>query len=257
MAPSSTGKWVSRVAATGGSRTYRGQVPVNWYAALVVLVILGIVSIVFARYEYQHPHTTAAIQPAVGKTEFAGITFDLCGTTLNTLPASTNSAEVGVSTPGQNVLAVSPKTAAQAGNNATLGAFFAHYPGAALSPTRLKIDNEVFTNGETCKSGPDKGKAGDVKVVVFATPLTNSSTDITSNASTYKIPDRSIFSVGFVPKGTSLPRNQTVSDAVLGYSASVVNGTTTTTTLPVASPTTTAPSATTTTTAPTTTTTKG
>ena len=42
MARSSTGKSVARAAATGGGTTYRGQMPVNWYAALVIIVILGI-----------------------------------------------------------------------------------------------------------------------------------------------------------------------------------------------------------------------
>ena len=36
MARSSSGKSVARAAATGGGATYRGQMPVNWYAALVV-----------------------------------------------------------------------------------------------------------------------------------------------------------------------------------------------------------------------------
>lgn len=255
MPPSSTGRWVSRVAATGGSRTYRGQRPVNWYAGLVVIVILGIVSIVFARYEYQHPHSASVIQPAVGKTWYAGITFDLCGTALDPLPASSNAAQVGVSTVGDGVLAVSPKTSAQAGNHATLGAFFAGYPGTKLTPNRLEVDNQTYTNGETCKAGPDKGKKGDVKVVVFTNPLSNKSVNITADASTYKIPNRAIFAVGFVPSGTSLSRDQTLADDVIGYSASVVNGTTTTTT--ASTTTTTTAGSTTTTSAATTTTTKG
>ena len=34
MASNQTGKWVQRAATTGGGRTYRGQMPVNWYASL-------------------------------------------------------------------------------------------------------------------------------------------------------------------------------------------------------------------------------
>ncbi len=37
----STGKWVERAATTGGGRTYRGQMPVNWYASLAVICIVG------------------------------------------------------------------------------------------------------------------------------------------------------------------------------------------------------------------------
>ena len=45
MARSSSGKSVARAAATGGGTTYRGQMPVNWYAALVIIVIIGVASI--------------------------------------------------------------------------------------------------------------------------------------------------------------------------------------------------------------------
>ena len=42
MANNSTGKWVQRAATTGGGRTYRGQMPVNFYAALAVIIIVGL-----------------------------------------------------------------------------------------------------------------------------------------------------------------------------------------------------------------------
>ena len=52
MARSSSGKSVARAAATGGGATYRGQMPVNWYAALVVIVLVGLASIALAKYNY-------------------------------------------------------------------------------------------------------------------------------------------------------------------------------------------------------------
>ena len=52
MARSSSGKSVARAAATGGGATYRGQMPVNWYAALVVIVLVGLGSVAFAKYHY-------------------------------------------------------------------------------------------------------------------------------------------------------------------------------------------------------------
>jgi len=42
MASKSTGKWVERAATTGGGRTYRGQMPVNWYASLALICIVGL-----------------------------------------------------------------------------------------------------------------------------------------------------------------------------------------------------------------------
>ena len=64
MARSSSGKSVARVAATGGGATYRGQMPVNWYAALVVIVLVGLASVAIAKYHYNQ--TPTVVEPAVG-----------------------------------------------------------------------------------------------------------------------------------------------------------------------------------------------
>jgi hypothetical protein len=258
MSPSTTGKWVSRAAATGGGRTYRGQVPVNWYAALIVIVILGLVSIVFARYEYQHHHKAAAAQPAVGTTLFAGYSINVCGTVLSPLAASINATTVGVSTPGVGIINVSPKTAAEAGNNANLGAFFSDYPGAELTSNLLKVPpHTMYRNGQTCAKGtPDAGKHGFVKVEVWPNAVSTKGTVLTGNPATHKIEARTLITVGFVPKDARLqrPAQSTIND-MLDANGTVVNGTTTTTTTPVTS--TTITPATTTTTAPTSTSTTG
>src|ERR1700678_853182 len=60
MARSSTGKSVARAAATGGGTSYRGQMPVNWYAALVLIVLVGIASVAFARYNYSKTQSSIA-----------------------------------------------------------------------------------------------------------------------------------------------------------------------------------------------------
>ena len=257
MSPSTTGKWVSRAAATGGGRTYRGQVPVNWYAALIVIVILGLVSIVFARYEYQHHHKAASAQPAVGTTLFAAYSINVCGKVLSPLAASINATTVGVSTPGVGIINVSPKTAAEAGDNANLGAFFTDYPGAALTSNLLKVPaHGTYRNGQTCPKGtPDAGQKGFVKVEVWPNAVSTKGTVLTGNPETHKIGARTLITVGFVPKDARLqrPAQSTIND-MLDANGTVVNGTTTTTTTPPATtPTTTPPS----TTAPTSTSTTG
>src|ERR1700722_5888138 len=98
MARSSTGKSVPRSAATGGGTSYRGQMPVNWYAALVLIVLVGIGSVALARYHYaQAPSKT---QPIVGQTGHAALAFDICGTAEPALPASTSSTTSGLTTTG-------------------------------------------------------------------------------------------------------------------------------------------------------------
>ena len=68
MARDSTGKWVARAASTGGGRTYRGQAPINWYASLVVIVIVGLLLVGFSRYQRTHPTSSSAGAPTTSDT---------------------------------------------------------------------------------------------------------------------------------------------------------------------------------------------
>jgi hypothetical protein len=264
MPRSSSGKWVTRAASTGGGRSYRGQRPVNWYAGLVLIVILGFVSIVFARYEYQHHKAASAIQPAVGTTLYAGFGFDICGNRPPPPSTSLVSNSAGMTTPGEGVLQVSPKSASDSGNNATLGRFFAEDPTLKLSKTSLTVPNhKPYKNGQVCPAGtPDAGKKGVVTVETWPNAVTTSGTVLTGDPGAFKITARSLITIGFVPSGTKLFRPaQSTINAMLEFQGQVVNGTTSTTTsttVPIKLPTTsstTAPSTSTTTTAPTGTTT--
>jgi hypothetical protein len=259
MPRSSSGKWVTRAASTGGGRSYRGQRPVNWYAGLVLILILGLVSIIFARYEYQHAKAAAAVQPAVGTTLYAGFGFDICGKRVAPPSQSLASNGAGLTTPGEGVLQVSPKNAADAGNNATLGRFFAEDSALALSETSLTVPgHKPYKEGQACPAGtPDAGKKGVITVETWPNVVTTSGTVLTGNPGAFKITARSLITIGFVPSGTKLFRPaQSTINAVLDFQSQVVNGTTstTTTTLPTNSSTT-APGSSTTTTAPTGTTT--
>ena len=70
MASNSTGKttWVERAATTGGGRTYRGQMPVNWYASLAVICIVGLLLIGFSRYQRTHQTASSAGPPTTPQT---------------------------------------------------------------------------------------------------------------------------------------------------------------------------------------------
>jgi hypothetical protein len=265
MPPSSTGRWVSRAASTGGGRSYRGQRPVNWYAGLVLIVLVGLFSVIYSRYEYRHHQAAAAVQPVVGHTLFAGLAIDVCGTVEKPLAASTNTTVAGITTPGLNVLNVSPLVKGQAGNNATLGQFFNNYPTTKLTTDSLKVaKGKVYKNGEKCPSGTkDAGKVAVLKYEVWPNAVSTSGTISTGSPIDLKIGSRTLITVGFVPQSvTKLPRpSQNTINAVIELAGTVSGGTTstsaasTTTTAAGSSTTTTAPSATTTTTAPTGTTT--
>ena len=100
--------------------------PVNWYAALVLIVLLGIGSVILARHNYtKHTH---AVPPIVGQTWHAGLAIDICGTAEPALPATASGSSNGLTTTGSGVLLIAPKTSSEAGNNATLGKFASEYP---------------------------------------------------------------------------------------------------------------------------------
>jgi len=269
MARSSTGKSVARAAATGGGTTYRGQMPVNWYAALVVIVILGIGSVVVARYHYTR--SGAATQPVVGQTWHAGLAIDLCGTTEAALPASTNGSTVGLTTTGSGVLLIAPKSSSESGDNATLGKFASEYTGLTLTNTSVKYPGAatpLYSNGQKCAAGtPDAGKKGVLRVRswVLSTASTKNGElkqvggSYASKPKDLKLLNRQLITVAFGPSNVAVPKPSGATElallqAIEGTTAPVttttVAGTPTTTTAPSGTTTTTAPSGTTTTTAP-------
>ena len=92
----STGKWVERAATTGGGRTYRGQMPVNWYASLAVICIVGLLLIGFSRYQRTHQTDLVAGPPTTRQIWHAALGIDICGTMQPNLPASTNTKKTGL-----------------------------------------------------------------------------------------------------------------------------------------------------------------
>lgn len=278
MARSSSGKSVARAAATGGGATYRGQMPVNWYAALVVIVLVGLASVAIAKYHYNQ--TPSTVPPTVGTTWHAAISFDICGTTQPALTASPASSTSGLTTTGSGVVLIAPKKASEAGANATVGKFASEYQGLTLTNTTLKYPAAKvpeYKNGEKCAAGtPDAGKVGEVvaRWWVVTTQTKGNQLVQTNGVNSVKPADlkflnRQLITVGFVPSGTTLPKppgstitallqvlqgNQPVATTTTTAASATTTSAPSATTSSTAATTTTAPSTTTTTAAPTTTT---
>jgi len=239
--------------------------PVNWYAALVIIVIVGVASIALAKYNYNKG--AVVVEPAVGTSWNAGLAFDVCGTMEPSIPASPSTAS-GLTTSGSGVLLISPKTSSEAGNNATLGKFADGYTGLTLSNTELKLPSSsvpAYTNGEKCAAGtPDAGKVGVVQARswVISTKTSKSHEEVETGGATttkpanLKFANRQLITAGFVPEGTALPKPP--SSTILALQQVLAGGQApvTTTTAAASATTTTAAGATTTTSAPATTTTK-
>ncbi len=216
MARSSSGKSVARAAATGGGASYRGQMPVNWYAALVVIVLVGLGSIAIAKYNYNQ--TPAVVEPTTTTTWHAALAFDICGTMEPALAASPTSATTGLTSTGSGVLQIAPKNASEAGNNATLGKFAQGFTGLTLTNTSVKYPSDkvpLYTNGQKCGAGtPDAGKVGEVMARWWVlTTKTGKNGQLeqaggltTLKPASLKFANRQLITVGFVPAGTSLPK---------------------------------------------------
>lgn len=260
MARDSTGKWVQRAGATGGGRTYRGQVPVNWYIALAVIVVVGLFSVAFARHEYRSnpASATSKVQPTVGTTWFSGMASSICGTSQPELAASPSTDPAGITTTGGGVVKIAPKTSAQAGHHATLGQFVDGYAGLRLTADELQLPKgKAYTNGEKCPAGtPDAGKTGVVTVAYWPhATVSGKGAVVKGNPQALKLGQNSLFTIGFAPAGTVLPRPpESVVLAVLQAGSGATTSTSTpTATTPSTAPSTPTSSATTPSTAPTTT----
>jgi hypothetical protein len=258
VAKSATGKWVSRVAASGGGKTYKKTRPGNYYGALVVIVVLGLAATVYARYEYQHPSKAGASStpPAIGTTWYAALSVEACGKTLPYLnPDPTYKG--GFVVQPKNVIRVSPASAADSGAHATLAQFANEFPGMIASSTELAIPTKTGTanaattyhNGQACPSGSKyPGQTGKISYAYWQ--YGQSKPTITTDPSSIKFAKYLKVTMAFEPTGvTPRPPSTATVDAMV---AAGVVGPTTTTLAPLTT-TTLAPS-TTTTVAPSTTT---
>ena len=129
--------------------------PVNWYAALVVIVLVGLGSVAVAKYNYNQ--TAAVVEPTIDTTWHAGLAFDICGTMEPALPASPPSPRPGLTTTGSGVLVdraeeqpVRPGTTPRWASSPT------GTPGLTLTNTTLKYPADLgpaYKNGAEVRRG--------------------------------------------------------------------------------------------------------
>jgi len=239
VAKSASGKWVSRVGATGGGKAYKKTRPGNFYGVLALIVILGLAATVLARYEYQHPSkaaSAAGVAPRVGTTWYAALSIQDCGKNLPFL--TTDLGNKGGFTVGSaDVIKISPVSAADSGNNATVSQFAAEYPGLLASSSELAIPNAAgnpdanttYRNGQVC---PAKSKyAGQKGVVTYAYwKYGQTKPTITTNPALIKFSEYMSVTMAFDPSGVkpNAPAATTLDEMQAAGSAPA-----TTTTLPV------------------------
>jgi len=259
VAKSTSGKWVSRVGAAGGGKTYQKTRPGNYYGALVVIVVLGLALVLFSRFEYQNPTkaTSNAVAPVIGSTRYAALSIQACGVTLPYLASDATNKAAGFLVGTSDLIRLMPLSAADSGNHATLNQFAAEYPGLIASSSELAVPTKTGTsnpattyhNGDTCSSKSKyPGQTGKV-IYAYWTSFAQTKPTLTTDPASIKFTKNLRVTMAFEPTGVTPkpPAAKTVDEMVL---AATTPSTTTTATL--APPTTSSP---TTTIAPTTTTT--
>jgi hypothetical protein len=237
VAKSSTGKLVSQIGASGGGKAYKKARPGNYYGVLFVIVILGLTSVVFSRYEYQNPNaapTGPAPQP--GTTWFAALSIDNCGTQI-TLPSDTN-YKGGFVVLANNVIKVAPVGAADSGNNATVGQFANEYVGMTASsstlaipgPTGIAQPSTTFHNNTGCAAGTKyAGQTATVRYAYWST-LAQTSPKITTDPSSIKFTPDMRITMAFLPAAVKIaPPSQGTISAMFTDAAAAAAATTTTT----------------------------
>lgn len=220
MAKGSIGKQVARAAATGGGRTSRGEIPIGFYSVLALVSILGIFVAGYSRYEGQHPVSKPVVHPVIGDNwNFAFGVYD-CKSFLPNLPSAKAPSNAAFTTTGNGIINLSPKVAGDEGNGATLGKFSRDYSGVKFSATSVTIPGKgTIRAGAQCN-----GKPTQLETAVWSSLLDTKPKIFSGNPSSVIISaNDELVTVGFVPKGSSLPEPS---------SASQLANVTTTTTLP-------------------------
>jgi hypothetical protein len=182
---------VARAAAVGGGRTYRAQTPVTWYAALLLMCLVGLSLVTFSRYEREHPVAAPVVTqtPPTATTEWeAAVATDVCGKLSSTLIPKNTLATNPFANIGNGVVQINPGVSQQAslyeGKNAVLGAFLS-IEAIDLTSNILSIPGKpVPVTTTTTTTTVAKGKGKTTTTTSTTTTTTSTSTSPTTTTTT-------------------------------------------------------------------------
>ena len=256
MANNSTGKWVQRAATTGGGRTYRGQVPVNFYAAMVLIVVVGLGLVALSRYQLTHRSASSTGPPTTQQTWYSGLGIDVCGTLEPNLPTNASKSGRGLTANGNGVVTVAPTSTANSGSNATLGKFVSGYKGLELTNSTLQYPGKpAYNNNDLCPKGtPDAGKPGVVIAYSWPNFTSKHGAETPGDPQNLLFQNGQLITMAFIPAGSTVPKPpaSVITSLITADQAGPTTPTTAPTVTPATNPTptsSTAPTATTATTA--------
>jgi hypothetical protein len=234
VAKSSIGKAVSRVGASGGGRTYGKTRPAAYYFVLSLIVVVGLAAVSYSRYELGHPASATTVYPQLGTTGYFAVGLQACGKVLPDLKTGTDTG-TAYTVLANNVVQVSPTTAAESGTNANIGAFISGTAGLKLSTNEITFPNGkgsvayTYKSGMTCPAGTKyAGKKAYPEVAYWENDNQNRPS-ISSDPSAVLLDSNMLVTLAFDPTGV-LPAHPTKASINELLEQSPV--TTTTTTIP-------------------------
>jgi hypothetical protein len=164
---------------------------------LILIVVFGLASIGFARYDYRNP-------PAGPTKYFAALALFACGEGVSSLAPSVGNYAALAGGVVESTTTGSP----------TLNQFTSAYPGLELTSSTLQLPAtsaknshvRTYKNGETCAKGTkDAGKAGHIEIAYWPT-LGSPTPTLTTDPSSVPLGTRVQISVAFIPTGVTPPR---------------------------------------------------
>ena len=255
MGKASSSKKVARAAGIGSGKGRRRQTPWGYFAAIAIIVVLGLVGTVTSRNRLiAQINNAGGTAPTVGTTWYEGYSVYACGKFLPPVKAPSPNPQ-GISTAQTDIITIAPKVKAAAGKNATLGKF-ASAVGMKLNAAEVQLPGgHLYLDGNTCE-----GKPGHVYVKQFAYvgdtvgELYNGAKNQLPKLDPAAVPlsNGVLITIAFVPSGkaSSIPAPPASVGKALTALQAAASSTSTSTTTPAASTATTVPSKSAVTTAP-------
>lgn len=163
---------------------------------MAVVVVLGVTAVAFSRYERSHP--PAAAPPTLSDHWYEAFAFDICGQIQPNPPQPAHPD--GISTNGNGLISIAPKSSADTGANATLGRFVSGYPKMGLTSTSLTYPGQrTWANGDKCGSSP-----GQVQVKTWSSLVDQKGKVVTGDPRSLRLANGALVTVAFVPAGANI-----------------------------------------------------
>jgi hypothetical protein len=191
----------------------------NYYAVLAIIVVLGLSAVVYSRYERQHPVVASTAFPAKNSSGYFALSVEECGTRHVDLTAY-RSQDLLYQVLANNVVHVTPLTAATSGTNANLGKFVSGYSGMKFSASELFVPDfpgkplgQSYLAGHKCAAGTKYAGQVAYPELAYWRTVGQKKATITTNASKVEVSQQMFVTFAFEPKGVTplLPSQKTIS----------------------------------------------